>query len=201
MARRRRSRQEAKEESRNALIRAGIDLFASEGLDGPSLDAICRRAGYTRGAFYIHFKDRDDFLVAVMDRVGGQFLDAILAGTEGASDLAGVAGRFFVAVSRGEYPLMGRRGVKPHQLLDACARSKPIRSRYVALVEESIARLGPVLAADPAIRKDVDSGDLARLLLASIIGAQTMMELEVKMDLARLGRAALALARGPARSA
>jgi AcrR family transcriptional regulator len=192
-ARRRKSRAEAKEESRNALIQAGIELFGAQGLDGPSLDAICRRAGYTRGAFYIHFEDRDDFLVAVMDRVGSQFLDAVLAGTEGASALAAVAGRFFVAVARGEYPLMRRRGVRPHQLLDACARSEKIRARYVALVEESIARLVPLLAADPALRKDVEPRDLARLLLCTIVGAQTLMELRVDLDLPCLGQAALRL--------
>ena len=50
-------------------------LFAKHGLDGPSLDDICAHAGFTRGAFYVHFEDRDDFLVAVMDRVGRQIVD------------------------------------------------------------------------------------------------------------------------------
>jgi hypothetical protein len=36
-------------------------------------------AGFTRDAFYVHFKDRDDFLVAVMDQVGSEYLKAVLA--------------------------------------------------------------------------------------------------------------------------
>ena len=50
-------RDAAKKETRSALIRAALKLFHEEGFDGPSLDAICARAGYTRGAFYVHFKD------------------------------------------------------------------------------------------------------------------------------------------------
>ena len=188
--RRRRTRAEAREQSRSALLRAGIELVARDGIDGPSLDAICARAGYTRGAFYGHFADRDDFLVAVMDEVGRRFLDAVLSAAAGAQDLTSVAGRFLTALARGDYPLAGKRGVKPHQLLDACARSPRIRARYVALVEDAIARLGAVIGSDQArgaLRRDLDPGELARLLLAVVIGAHTMLELDMELDVARLG--------------
>ena len=39
------SRAEVKEQTREALIDAAAALFGREGLDGPSLDAICARAG------------------------------------------------------------------------------------------------------------------------------------------------------------
>ena len=188
--RRGRTRAEAREQSRIALLRAGIELVARDGIDGPSLDAICARAGYTRGAFYGHFADRDDFLVAVMDEVGRRFLDAVLSAASGAHDLTSVAGRFLTALARGDYPLAGKRGVKPHQLLDACARSPRIRARYVALVEDAIARLGAVIGGDQArgvLRRDLDPAELARLLLAVVIGAHTMLELDMELDVARLG--------------
>ena len=55
-----------KRETRAALLDAGLAEFAAHGLDTPSLDAICARAGFTRGAFYVHFKDREDFVVAII---------------------------------------------------------------------------------------------------------------------------------------
>jgi AcrR family transcriptional regulator len=61
-------RELAKQETREALIRAGMAAFSEEGVDLPSLDAICARAGFTRGAFYVHFKDRDDFFSAVAEQ-------------------------------------------------------------------------------------------------------------------------------------
>jgi AcrR family transcriptional regulator len=181
------SRSAAKDASRDALIRAGIELFGAQGLDQPSLDAICERAGYTRGAFYVHFADRDDFIVAVMDRVGTAFLDMVIASGLGADDLSTTMQRFLGAVARGEYPLMAKRGVRPHQLLQACARSPVIRKRYVELVRDSIGRLARTVEAgqdDRRLRSDVDARDVATLLLAAIIGAQTMMELGIPLDAA-----------------
>jgi AcrR family transcriptional regulator len=180
-----RTRQEAKEESREALIAAGMELFGAEGLDGPSLDAICARAGYTRGAFYVHFRDRDDFLQAVMERVGVSFLDALFAD---ANDLAGAMARFVEAMVSGAYPLTAPGGVRPHQLLEACARSPEIRRRYVALIGLSLERVAELVRAGQArrvLRRDLEPGQTATLLLAVVIGIQTMMELDVPIDLGR----------------
>src|SRR5262249_34282992 len=119
-------RAESARKTRDALVLAGISLIAEQGLDAPSLDAICERAGKTRGAFYVHFRDRDEFLVEVMDRVGTAFLDGVLAVP---SDLSATVQRFLEAFLSGVYPLTQRGGVKPHQLLDACARSAIVRAR------------------------------------------------------------------------
>lgn len=193
------SRTEAMAETREKLLRAGAELFAKEGLDGPSLDAICERAGFTRGAFYVHFEDRDAFMVAVMEREGLPFLDAILGGPGDAAHpptFEAVVGRFLASIASGAYPLTRKGGPKPHQLLDACARSKKIRARYVALVADSIARLAKVIETsqdDGTLRSDVAAEDVATILLAAIIGGQTMLELDAPIDMARTGSAMLAL--------
>lgn len=173
------------EATRAALIAAGIELFGAEGLDGPSLDAICARAGYTRGAFYVHFEDREDFLVAVMDQVGWAFLQQVFPQDRSEEDLSAAVLRFVEAMASGSYPLTRKGGVRPHQLLDACARSKRIRERYVALVTASIERVeGLVTRGQESglCRRDVRPGDVARLLLATVIGAQSMLELGVPLD-------------------
>jgi TetR/AcrR family transcriptional repressor of nem operon len=192
------SRDEAKLETREALIDAGIALFGEEGLDAPSLDAICERAGYTRGAFYVHFATRDAFLEAVMEKVGQRFLDAVLGPTD--DDLGALAARFMRAVATGDYPLMRsnakKPGVRPHQLLDACVRSPAIRARYVALATESTARMARVVGRgqkDGLVRGDVDAGAVATILLAAIIGAQTMRELRMPLDLPGTSAALLRL--------
>lgn len=191
------ARSESMAETREALIRAGIELFAEEGLDAPSLDAICARARKTRGAFYVHFADRDAFLAAVMERVGIPFLDVVLgSGDDAPRDLTQVVQRFLMAVASGEYPLTRKGGVKPHQLLDACARSEKVRARYASLIEETIARLCAILAEgqrDGAIRGDLRPEDVSAILLAAVIGAQTMIELRVEVDLAPAAAAMLTM--------
>jgi AcrR family transcriptional regulator len=197
------TRDETKLRTRAALIDAGIALIGEQGLDAPSLDAICERAGFTRGAFYVHFTDRDAFLEAVMERLGAQFLDAVLAedpvggaAAKPGTGLARTISRFLQAVAAGDYPLMRDGGIRFHQLLDACARSVPIRTKYVALAEESVTRLAGVVKSDQkagALRKDVDARSIATLLLAAIIGAQTMFELSMRFDLPRTAAALLKL--------
>jgi AcrR family transcriptional regulator len=189
-------RDETKQQTRTALIDAGIALFAEEGLDGPSLDAICDRAGFTRGAFYVHFHDRDEFLQAVMESVGARFLDDMLRGDEEDSGLAKTAARFIRAVAAGDYPLMREGGVRPHQLLDACARSPAVREKYIALAEESVQRLARIVKADQKAgraRDDADARGVATILLAAIIGVQTMNELQMKLDLPRTAATMLRL--------
>ena len=43
------------------LIEAGRQLFLAGGYSATSVDAICQEAGVTKGAFFHHFKSKDDF--------------------------------------------------------------------------------------------------------------------------------------------
>jgi TetR/AcrR family transcriptional regulator, transcriptional repressor for nem operon len=207
------SRDTAKQRTREALVAAALELFAAEGLDAPSLDAICERAGYTRGAFYVHFRDRDELLVAAMEKVGEAFLGRLFQTTAETSEnlenpngsaLAAVTQRFVRAVAEGTYPLMpraddqeGAGAVRPHQLLDACARSAIVRARYAALVEASIGQIAELARVDQAaglVRRELGARDLGTILLALVVGAQTMAEIGVAIDADALARTVLSMA-------
>jgi len=215
------SREAAKEETREALLLAGLAEFAEKGLDAPSLDAICARAGYTRGAFYVHFKDRDDFLVAAMERVLGPFLDAVIAGGGAPQDVERTIERFVElvqtlhaaggapilpvapAAAPSELPAQGL--VQFHRLLEACARSTRLRARLVGLLRGAIERVaGTAKAGQEAgsVRPDVDADALAALLVALALGVITALEIGVPLDLATMRNALLAcVAAGAARRA
>lgn len=214
------SREASKQQTREALVTAALELFAEDGLDAPSLDAICDRAGYTRGAFYVHFPDRDALLVAVMEKVGEGFLASMFEQVTAPEDepkrsapahvsvLAIAARRFVAAIHAGTYPLLPPPGgppsarsaarspqIKPHQLLEACARSPIVRERYRALVEASIEHVAHLARADQAagrMKAELDPTQVGTLLLATIVGAQTLAELGVTIDIAALTEAALA---------
>jgi TetR/AcrR family transcriptional regulator, transcriptional repressor for nem operon len=190
----RKGREQSKQETRDALIATGMTLFAKEGLDGPSLDALCEHAGFTRGAFYVHFRDRDDFLVAVMDRVGTQLLDRLLAPTEGG--LPRLMERFLEAGRTGEYPLMPSGGIRPYQLFDACARSPLLRDRYLSFIRISVARVADFIRDGQErgmLRKDLHGQRSATLVLASILGAQALLDLGAPMAIEELGLELLSL--------
>jgi TetR/AcrR family transcriptional regulator, transcriptional repressor for nem operon len=192
----RRTRDDAKRETRDALIRAGLAEFVGRGLDAPSLDAICARAGYTRGAFYVHFRGRDDFVVAVMESVLGRFLDAIIAAGEGGDDLAQTVDRFAQALVQGN-PLTGASGsMRTHHLLDVCARSDAIRTRFLAMLAEAADRVARAAAAGQraaTVRSDVPARAIGALLVALAMGVVQMFELGVALEVGDVRETALAL--------
>ena len=177
------TRAEAAEKTRARLIDAATELFAREGLGGPSLDAICKHAGFTRGAFYVHFSSRDDLIVAVVEKIMGGFIDAILMAGEAGADLATIVRTFAIAVKSGAFPFRGE--VRPHQILEACARSPELHATYLELIEQARARLAITARRGQeagTVRADLDADAVAQLLLALVLGTEIATELDVPHD-------------------
>jgi AcrR family transcriptional regulator len=67
---RRKTRAEKQAETRRRLLDAGEIVFRRCGLHGASIEAITEEAGFTRGAFYSNFKDKNELFIALLhDRV------------------------------------------------------------------------------------------------------------------------------------
>ena len=206
MAEAARARQLSKQETREALVRAAMAEFAEHGLDAPSLDAICARAGFTRGAFYVHFRDREDLVAAVMERVLGAFLDAVVARGEVAEErsLAATVERFAAAVAgqrsaraRGASPATEPTdawrapAVPLHQVLAACSRSPDLRRRFVSMLEEAIRRVSH--AAHHEGLGDADA--LGALLVLTALGVRAALDLDLALDVRSVRDAVLRLLR------
>jgi len=76
-ARKRLTRQESKEVTRTRLIEAAERLFIRKGFNDASVEEISEMAGYSRGAFYSNFDDKEQIFLAVVDRRRPKALDAI----------------------------------------------------------------------------------------------------------------------------
>jgi AcrR family transcriptional regulator len=203
-------RESAKRETREALIAAALAEFAEHGLDAPSLDAICARAGFTRGAFYVHFRDRDDLMVGVLETALGAFLDAMIASGGEADDLERTVDRFAEAItllSSGDGAALAVApgpfaGVQVAQLLEGVRRSSRLREGFVGSLRGAVVRLIEVTKrgqAANAVRRDVDPGQVASLLVASALGVLVAREAGMPLDPPALRRAVLLLLAGPPR--
>ncbi|WP_136042942.1 MULTISPECIES: TetR/AcrR family transcriptional regulator [unclassified Microbacterium] len=53
----------SRENTRARLLEAAAQVFAEVGLDGASVEAVCERAGFTRGAFYSNFESKDELFL------------------------------------------------------------------------------------------------------------------------------------------
>ncbi len=76
--RKRLTRQESKQVTRLRLIEAAERLFVRKGFDDASVDEISETAGYSRGAFYSNFDNKEQVFLAVIDRRRPRALDGIL---------------------------------------------------------------------------------------------------------------------------
>ncbi|MBB6170501.1 AcrR family transcriptional regulator [Nocardiopsis mwathae] len=65
--RKRRTRAEQKQETRSALIEAGLMTFSRDGYHGASLEEIADTAGFSKGAVYSNFGGKSELFLAVLD--------------------------------------------------------------------------------------------------------------------------------------
>lgn len=66
-----------REATREKLLEAAAQVFAEDGLDAASVEAICERAGFTRGAFYSNFETKDELFLELAGRVARARVDSV----------------------------------------------------------------------------------------------------------------------------
>ncbi len=175
--------------TREALIAAAAAEFAEQGLDA-SLDAVCARAGFTRGAFYVHFRDRDDLLVAVIERVLSRFRDALLPDRN--PDLATTIQQYVALVITGEGITGGTPAWRLRHTLAACARVPALRERYRELQGQAIARVAEAAASGQRagrVRPDVDASTIGELLVVLTLGLSVAIDAGIPLDVLAGGAA------------
>jgi TetR/AcrR family transcriptional repressor of nem operon len=73
-------RSTAKPDARAKLLEAALSVIRTKGYSATSVDELCAAAGFTKGAFFHHFKSKDELGVAAADHwsetTGARFADA-----------------------------------------------------------------------------------------------------------------------------
>lgn len=67
----------SRENTRARLLEAAAQVFAEVGLDGASVEEVCERAGFTRGAFYSNFESKDELFLMLTASVAEVRLNAV----------------------------------------------------------------------------------------------------------------------------
>lgn len=63
--------------TRNRLLDAAVEVFAERGVEGATVELICERAGFSRGAFYSNFSTKEELLFAAAEHVLQRSLDRV----------------------------------------------------------------------------------------------------------------------------
>jgi len=65
---RRLTRAEAHAQTHTRLLKAAAQVFSLRGFEGASVDEIAETAGFSRGAFYAHFTNKEALFLALLDQ-------------------------------------------------------------------------------------------------------------------------------------
>jgi AcrR family transcriptional regulator len=167
------SRERRKEETREALIDAGYEVFVRRGFEAASIDEIAETAGFTRGAFYKHFKNKDELLYALTDRhwvtAEDDFL-AELAHTNSLTDLD-------IATIARLFKAQGARDIKSYTLSQEThlygLRHPEMRERQLQRIHEHNDRMEQLILDQLAkfgVTLSMSASTLARVVLAALDG-------------------------------
>lgn len=63
----------SREQTREALLRAGTEILTEHGFASTGIDMVLKRVGVPKGSFYHYFESKEDFGAAVIDRYADYF--------------------------------------------------------------------------------------------------------------------------------
>jgi AcrR family transcriptional regulator len=70
-------------ETRQRLLEAALLVFAEQGFGRSTVEQVCERAGYTRGAFYSNFASLDDLFLAMWEQRSTEMVDGLRQALKG----------------------------------------------------------------------------------------------------------------------
>lgn len=159
MKHKRKTQAERREETREQVLAAAARVFATRGFHGTSLEAIAEEAGFSRGAVYYNFADKEELFLELLDRrcaERSQDLRAVFADAP-EDDVAATSRRAQLAAQRALAAMTGDPEWQALYLefLAHAARDAAFRRRFAkrsqemrgALEEVVIERTRPVAGA------------------------------------------------------
>ncbi|HWB95423.1 MAG TPA: TetR/AcrR family transcriptional regulator [Bryobacteraceae bacterium] len=136
MKRKRLTRRESREVTRARLIESAEKLFVRKGFDATSVEQIAAEAGFSRGAFYSNFTDKDSIFLSLLNKRHREIrlaLDVLF------EKIPSVEGRFLAA--RDWYREQWRQQrwtVLQTELHLRALRNRSVRKKLSALLQQEI---------------------------------------------------------------
>ncbi len=160
-----------REATRQRVLDAALEVFAERGVIGGTVEDICERAGFTRGAFYSNFADREDVIDALVEREQNRLLDGvdamftdvedeIAAAPDLGAALRAIIGQVLQAVpidrelSLIQAELENFAIRRPDLAGRFVASNERFRQRITAFISDAMQRHGRELLVEPSILTD-----------------------------------------------
>ena len=151
-------------------MEAAVAVFARSGFDRATVDEIVGEAGFSKGAFYVHFESKDDLFWAMLEeRISRQqeaFRRAVEPTKPIAENVRAILSAVFGIIR--DDPLWGSLYL---EFGAHAARNEKVRQRLAAMYEGWRELTAEILDAGREagrIRKDIDVQFIATLLIAAV---------------------------------
>ncbi|MBF6332715.1 TetR/AcrR family transcriptional regulator [Nocardia transvalensis] len=175
-------------ETRQRLLDAAFDAFAAEGFGRCTVEQICERAGYTRGAFYSNFTSLEELFLAMWEQRSQRMLHEVTAVLEQNASAATVPDlRAGVARVLQAVPLDDKWFRITYEFTAHALRNPALRRTVAAREDAIISALLPVVETTLKLvgRTVPDPAALGRALVAVHDGTATQCLLEPDSATAR----------------
>jgi AcrR family transcriptional regulator len=166
-----------REATRQRLLDAAAQVFAEVGLDAASVEAVCERAGYTRGAFYSNFETKEELFLELAGRVARERVAAVRARVGELEHTSAVpaADAFSIVQEVLDVSNDDRLGVLlMSEIRIHALRNRSLADAYLAQEAEMVTSVAQIIADIVAARRlelRVSADEAARLMLLSWEGA------------------------------
>ncbi len=175
-------------ETRQRLLDAAGDVFAEEGFGRSTVEQVCERAGFTRGAFYSNFTSLDELFLAMWEQRSATMLDGIrtaLADRPATLTLDSAVERVLAAIPvdaawyriTAEFTAHALRNPALKRVM--AAREDAILGTILPIVEDALAAAG---------RRVTDRAALGRALVAIHDGTAVQVLMEPENEAVRQAR-------------
>jgi len=134
--------------TRDHLLAAAAQVFAERGFHGATLDEVAQVAGFTKGAVYSNFKNKDDLFLALFkanyEREMAQLMatlgNSVIPAVDRLSD--------FVALIQGESQRAPNSALLYLEFWLYAARNSDARARLAALDDDAVRSLADLLRSE-----------------------------------------------------
>lgn len=165
-------RTRSREATRGRLLDAAAEVFAEVGLGAASVEAVCERAGFTRGAFYSNFATKDELFLELASRFARERTAAVherIAAYDSDIEIESVdlLVQVLSAVGDDRFGALLMTEITAHALRDESFAAM-LRDEQAHLVDEIADMIREVAArGELRLSRHLVPADAARILLAT----------------------------------
>lgn len=136
--------------TRDRLMDAALALFAEKGVLAASVEEISEAAGFTRGAFYSNFTDKEELCEAIIDRMGEQAVQSARVAIGWVTEQREIADvetviREAVEIFQRSFPMDATLAMAHAELELFAARTPSVRRHYTQLQSTVTAAVIPMM--------------------------------------------------------